>query len=122
LLFSRIEPTRTVYSFTKLFLVSSASAFHAGVLRRAVSSLWSLPLAAPRIFQAQRKQPFGSSQVSIGTVLIQAKAIWFTLQFGMYKLRPNPSVNRTLCGGPSLGYISFSPKPGPPQSAGYLER
>jgi hypothetical protein len=35
---------------------------------------------------------------------------------------PNPSVNRTLCGGPSLGYISFSPKLGPPQSAGYLER
>ena len=38
------------------------------------------------------------------------------------KSRSNPSVNRTLCGGPSFGFISFSPKLGPPQSAGYLKR
>ena len=36
--------------------------------------------------------------------------------------RPNPSVNRTFCGGPVLAVISFSAKPGPPQNAGYLER
>ena len=33
-------------------------------------------------------------------------------------LRPNHSLNRTLCGSPSLGFISLSPKLGPPQSAG----
>ena len=32
--------------------------------------------------------------------------------------RPNRSLNRTLCGGPRLAFISFSPKLGPPQSAG----
>ena len=30
----------------------------------------------------------------------------------------NPSLNRTLCGGPRLAFISFSAKHGPPQSAG----
>jgi hypothetical protein len=47
---------------------------------------------------------------------------WRESQIYRTELMPNPSVNRTLCGGPSLGYISFSPKLGPPQSAGYLER
>ena len=32
--------------------------------------------------------------------------------------RPNTSLNRTFCGSPSLGFISFSPKPGLPQNAG----
>ena len=32
--------------------------------------------------------------------------------------RPNRSLNRTLCGGPRLAFISFSAKHGPPQSAG----
>ena len=32
--------------------------------------------------------------------------------------RPNKSLNRTLCGGPRLAFISFSAKHGPPQSAG----
>ena len=38
------------------------------------------------------------------------------------RARPNPSVNRTFCGGPGLAVISFSAKPGLPQNAGYLER
>ena len=33
-------------------------------------------------------------------------------------VRPNRSLNRTLCGGPRLAFISFSAKHGPPQSAG----
>ena len=33
-------------------------------------------------------------------------------------LMANPSLNRTFCGSPGLGFISFSPKPGPPQNAG----
>ena len=33
-------------------------------------------------------------------------------------VRPNLSLNRTLCGGPRLAFISFSAKHGPPQSAG----
>ena len=33
-------------------------------------------------------------------------------------VRPNPSLNRTLCGGPCLAFISFSAKHSPPQSAG----
>ena len=32
--------------------------------------------------------------------------------------RPNTSLNRTFCGSPGLGFISFSPKPGLPQTAG----
>ena len=32
--------------------------------------------------------------------------------------RPNTSLNRTFCGSPGLGFISFSPKPGLPQNAG----
>ena len=35
---------------------------------------------------------------------------------------PNPAVNRTPHGRPCSGFISFSPKPGPPRVAGYLER
>ena len=31
---------------------------------------------------------------------------------------PNTSLNRTFCGSPGLGFISFSPKPGLPQNAG----
>ena len=31
---------------------------------------------------------------------------------------PNHSLNRTFCGSPGLGFISFSPKPGLPQNAG----
>jgi len=30
----------------------------------------------------------------------------------------NLSLNRTFCGAPALGFISFSPKPGAPQNAG----
>ena len=36
----------------------------------------------------------------------------------VHALRPNPSLNRTFCGSPGLGFISFSPKPGLPQNAG----
>ena len=35
---------------------------------------------------------------------------------------PNPTVNRTPHGRPGVGFISFSPKPGLPRGAGYLER
>ena len=38
--------------------------------------------------------------------------------FFVKAVRPNRSLNRTLCGGPRLAFISFSAKPGPPQSAG----
>ena len=31
---------------------------------------------------------------------------------------PNHSLNRTFCGTPALGFISFSPKAGVPQNAG----
>jgi hypothetical protein len=34
------------------------------------------------------------------------------------QLMPNPSLNRTFCGSPGLGFISFSPKPSLPQNAG----
>ena len=30
----------------------------------------------------------------------------------------NPSLNRTFCGTPALGFISFSPNTGVPQNAG----
>ena len=38
--------------------------------------------------------------------------------FFVKAVRPNRSLNRTLCGGPRLAFISFSAKHGPPQSAG----
>ena len=38
--------------------------------------------------------------------------------FFVKAVRPNRSLNRTFCGGPRLGFISFSPKPSPPQNAG----
>ena len=38
--------------------------------------------------------------------------------FFVKPVRPNRSLNRTLCGGPRLAFISFSAKHGPPQSAG----
>ena len=41
-------------------------------------------------------------------------AAWFFVK----AVRPNRSLNRTLCGGPCLAFISFSAKHGPPQSAG----
>ena len=34
------------------------------------------------------------------------------------RVQPNHSLNRTFCGRPGLGFISFSPKPGLPQNAG----
>ena len=34
------------------------------------------------------------------------------------RLMANRSLNRTVCGGPALGFISFSPKANPPQTAG----
>ena len=34
------------------------------------------------------------------------------------QVQPNNSLNRTFCGRPGLGFISFSPKPGLPQNAG----
>ena len=34
------------------------------------------------------------------------------------RLMANRSLNRTVCGGLGLGFISFSPKPNPPQTAG----
>ena len=43
-----------------------------------------------------------------------ANAVPFSIQ----ALLANPSLNRTLCGGPRLAIISFLAKPGPPQSAG----
>ena len=38
--------------------------------------------------------------------------------FYVKAVRPNRSLNRTLCGGPRLAFISFLAKRGPPQSAG----
>ena len=38
--------------------------------------------------------------------------------FFVKAVRPNRSLNRTLCGGPRLAFISFLAKHGPPQSAG----
>ena len=40
------------------------------------------------------------------------------LHLPILALLANPSLNRTLCGGPRLAIISFLAKPGPPQSAG----
>ena len=40
------------------------------------------------------------------------------VRFSIRALLANPSLNRTLCGGPRLAIISFLAKPGPPQSAG----
>ena len=40
------------------------------------------------------------------------------VHFSILALMANPSLNRTLCGGPRLAIISFLAKPGPPQSAG----
>ena len=34
------------------------------------------------------------------------------------RLLANTSLNRTVCGGSALGFISFSPKANPPQTAG----
>ena len=38
--------------------------------------------------------------------------------FFVKAVRPNRSLNRTLCGGPRLAIISFLAKHGPPQWAG----
>ena len=40
------------------------------------------------------------------------------VMFFVKAVRPNRSLNRTLCGGPRLAFISFSAKHGTPQSAG----
>ena len=42
----------------------------------------------------------------------------FPISLSIRAVRPNRSLNRTFCGGPRLGFISFSPKPSPPQNAG----
>jgi len=43
-----------------------------------------------------------------------AAGLWFRFQEAL----ANQSLNRTFCGRPGLGFISFSPKPGLPRNAG----
>ena len=98
------------------------SALRASVLRRAVSQLarpmlhFSTASGVPGRSEPEARATFRSVPPSlsatVGRIRDTVGVSW------AHRVQPNPSLNRTFCGRPGLGFISFSPKPGLPQNAG----
>jgi len=77
----------------------------------------------PRVFQRQRALEPNSAHSKpeqMQKPKSGASVVWWRSAFilRVHALRPNHSLNRTVCGGSALGFISFSPKANPPQTAG----
>ena len=97
-------------------------ALRASVLRRAVSQLarpmlhFSTASGVPGRSKPDARATFRSVPPSFSSTVARIRG-----KFGVSwacKVQPNHSLNRTFCGTPALGFISFSPKPGLPQNAG----
>ena len=99
-------PLRFIYARPRLIVQRSTSQVskQPNSNRRCVSMLQS------------RRKTFVSCQcISVrGTIHGSQSAI----NVPAAKLTANRSLNRTFCGSPSLGFISFTPKLGLPQNAG----
>ena len=95
-------------------------ALRASVLRRAVSQLarpmlhLSTASGVPGRSKPEARATFRSVPPSlsgrVGRIRGKVGVSWAC------QVQPNPSLNRTFCGSPGLGFISFSPKPGLPQN------
>ena len=97
-------------------------ALRASVLRRAVSQLarpmlhFSTASGVPGRSKPEARATFRcvppSLSATVGRIRGKVGVSWAC------QVQPNPSLNRTFCGRPGLGFISFSPKPSLPQNAG----
>ena len=97
-------------------------ALRASVLRRAVSQLarpmlhLSTAAGVPGRSKPEARATFRSVPPSlsgtVGRIRGKVGVSWAC------QVQPNPSLNRTFCGRPVLGFISFLPKPGLPQNTG----
>ena len=104
----------------QLGLVSFWLALRAGVLRRAFSL--SVRPTSVLAVKGSAWAAFCFRRLGCGTEQTTSKCTntnyALPISFNIRAVWPNRSLNRTFCGGPRLGFISFSPKPSPPQNAG----
>ena len=97
-------------------------ALRASVLRRAVSQLVRPMLHfSTASGVAGRRKPEACATSRSAPPSLSCTVGRIRGKFGVScapQVQPNNSLNRTFCGSPGLGFISFSPKPGLPQNAG----
>ena len=118
----RVERTCSRSCIATRLEIRAWLALRASVLRRAVSQL-----ARPMLHfstasgVAGRRKPEACSTFRSAPPSLSGTVGRILGKFGVSwarQVQPNNSLNRTFCGSPGLGFISFSPKPGLPRNAG----